>query len=786
MMVKGKLKPLIIKALLLVTFAAAWSASVRGLVLTIFRLWPAWTAGDPASMAVICLFGPLALYLAQGLFYLPRREMEPPGFIWARMSLSPLVFLPLPTGVRVETGPALAAVASSEEREILLAEVRARMSYPLTLRLSLLLESRSPVDVLLDRLITRSFHPLSQLAWLAALALGPARLFMRLWGYFFFLLERARGGPGPVSGVLDDKRGQAFDLLRRERNLFEGGPDLVRLVSIRLALARVFNNEHYGLESESVSPSPTKALTESESIYNAPFLAPRYYGAYLDFPATFGAHTPDDLYDEGPRGSAGAFYPPQLGEEMERAALLAGQLDRLTRMIQGRLEDGLVISDGRVRTTWEVAAEADDLNDSLHKLGRRLAAHHRRCRTSALAAATDIGRGWPETLRSLAALLHLAEHGYRALELAIAELKTDCSRAVLLSAATGLFLVVRDVHERLARLELPQALRPDDFSRHETLPEPSEFNIKNWMKEWEPFVNRLLATLDDLRARSLTALLAAEDYVVGMVEAEPFEPITLDLSPIAGFIYPHPAPVPPDRVYSPALRFKVDPGRVILAAMVMGLLAWQSQTLWRSKLTIYNGLGREIVVSVAGRQVKVTPFGRGETNVFPGREYEITALAGRQVVENFTQITSPEPGREVYNVAGAAPLMEWTSPHGEDGEGVVFLGRPRWLVTRARVLFVDPPLKDDEYLLVLSGYGRISPGEMLASFDREEDRDELIRLHARWDNPGSRWFTQWQILMTGRDDQAAILLARLKNEPYFLDNWVRWLEGTSRAGRSRP
>ena len=788
---QDKLKPVLLKALLSLVFAASWVFLIRGLAEAALRLKPAAEAGHPAAIAVIALFVPLAAYLFQGLFYLPRREMEPGGFIRARLSFSPLVFLPLPFSPRVEPGPALEVVAGPEEREALLTEVRAHLSAPLTLRLSLLLESRSPVDVLLDRLTAWSVPLISPLARLAALILGPGRLFLRLWGYFFFLILRAGDEPGQASDLLKTKRALAFDLLRRERELFVTAensplpPDPVRLEAIRLALARVFAHNNYGREPGQAGPPSPEADKLAETIYNAPYLASRYYGAYLDFPVTFNAPTPDDLYDEGRRERPEAFYPPELGQEMERAALLSGRRERLTRILRGRREEGPLILDGRLLTTWEAEAEIGDLKDQLLKLNKRLATHHRRCRSSCLSAARDLGGGWPETLRTLAVLLHFAEHGLRALSAATLELKADFSKSALLSAATGLFLVVRDVHERLALLKLPAGLRPEEFDRWEILPEPSEFNIKAWMKEWRPFVDDLAAALGELRAKALTGLLVAEDYVGGLSAASPFEIYDLDLSPVDGFIYPYPAPLPPERVYSPASRFKVDPGRVILAAVVVGLLVWQSQTLWQSKLYIYNGLGRDLIVLAGGLEVKVPAYGRGLLKVRPGETYEISAQADRQIVERFTRSMAPQPSQEVYNIAGAAPLMEWISPRGQGEDRSWFLGRPRWLISRAQVLFADPPAGGEEgETLVLSGYGRNRPSEMLSAFDDENDQAALIRLHARWDRPGSPWFWQWQILLTGQEDSAAVIMDRLKDEPNFLDNWVRWLEGTSKKRKS--
>ena len=772
----GKLSQRLLKSGLPAVFLAVWAAVVWLLARTVEYLRPAMSGGDPAGLAVGLVMLPWLLYLAQSLFYLPRRASGRPTLIGECLFNAPLVFLPFPSGANIETGPALAALTTAEERAESLAMAEARLrSFNVLARLTRLLEARSPLDIILTRLSGRS--PL--VAWparLIYLVMGPARQFTRLWGFIFFRAWRAWDDPGPEDEATAWKRDLAFDLASRLPEARSGEPveEAVGLQRLLAALRRVYNNPAYGGRVEAPADEVSKSL------YDKPYLDPGYYGLYLDIPVTLAADTPAALYDGGPEEDPAIFYPPELGPEVERAALLKARLDRWLNVLAQWPEDGLIRIDGRLRPAWRLRAEALDIQAELDHLHKRLAAHHRRCRSSHLAAAVKQGRGWPEALRGLAGLIFFAEHERQALTVAVdgflndSSLKTPSPNQADTSDEDGderldpdlfLYSAIYGLRERLSQLELPAELEVRKvFLSVDELPPPGELNHDSWSARWEPLTAKLFKTLETLREQALTFLLALEKDL----EAEHVS----DQPPLAAFEAPgdcstlRPAPPVREHSRSDAERLRAGFGRSAAALLVMTLLIWQGQTVGHSRVTIYNGLGREVVVAVDGRSLRLAPFGHDSIKLWPARVYEITATIDGRPLESFQQRLAPGLASEVYNIAGAAPLMEWWSPRSANEEGH-FLGRPRWLLTRAEILFLNPPPSDKTRKLVLSGYGDSSPAEMLSSFDSPLVRDELIRLHAAWDDPNTPWFFDWQALLFDKPYAVPILLERLRETDYL-------------------
>lgn len=262
------------------------------------------------------------------------------------------------------------------------------------------------------------------------------------------------------------------------------------------------------------------------------------------------------------------------------------------------------------------------------------------------------------------------------------------------------------------------------------------------------------------RSQALTELLKAEDAVCDPNAEPPEVPAAsaFFLARPAAEEIPAAASAPDTAEY-----FGLGPGRVLSAAFLTALLLWKAQSLGLVGLTIYNGLGCRADVSVSGRHFVIDPARAvGPLPLEPGRLYHFRAACGDALIEDFYQRANRGRGlAPLYSIAAAAPLMEWGA-----GEDEVFLGRPRWLLTGAAYLFSSPP---DNSARAISGYAEAGPDDMLAAFDDPADKEALIRLHARWDEPGSPWFWQWQILMTALDDQAQLLLDRLAADPGFLD-----------------
>ncbi len=737
-------------AALLFVFVLSWAGLIWAVGYGLWNIFPALKTKTPSAVLAALLLVPQLLFLIQGLFYLPPKEIRSPVFLDYQYFKFPLAFLLFPRRPVLKPGPAFRAVAGPEDQKVLLERAAARGRVTLVPYLAFLLESRGPLDYPLSRLAAGSGAALA-FKFLYLLA-SPARQFARFWGFLFFIYARKYADPGPVDDFSRYKRAVAYDLFYRAQELPLDPASVEDLIDLRQSLALVFNDPAYGKGQGGEMPGGLEA--GAAQIYSAPHLAPRYRGAYLDLPVTLAARTPGELYDRGGMDSPEIFYPPELGEEMELQAGLSAENERLTELLAGRDREGYLLIDGRPLLSWELEREIVEVAAGLLRLRQRQAAHNRRCRSSHLAAARKIGRGWPELLINLTRLLYLIEQARRDLSLAIDDFRNKAGEP----DDQSFEMLIRALAERLAGLNLPPELGFSLENPESILHLEDDENLERRDRE----ASSLAICLGQLRDKVLAALLAAESrldqqYRQPQPEEAPYT-LALEDDQLPWTSAPPVEEEPmarPNQAYSVAERLRADWGRGLLAAAVLSLIIWQSTTLGHSRIYVYNGLGRQIEAELDGRRLSLAPYGFESLELRPDQNITVVSRAGHLVVESFNQTLAPRPGKEVYNVAAAAPLLEWVSPRSAYPAAELFLGRPRWLGTKAEILFLSPPDRDNGWpKLVLSAYGQASPGEILAAFDDDKDRRELIALHARWDSPASPWYFTWQVLQSGRPDLA--------------------------------
>lgn len=746
-------------------FFATW----LGLIAVFWECWdrlrPAMGVGDPASFVSGTLFLLLGLYLAQGFFYWVRPRVSFVAFPEKILSTSPLVFLLWPsTGYLVE-GAGLAATSTAQGAENILNDVSQCMTrFPLLFRLAMLLDGRNPVDLLLETFIAKFPRILSWPAWLLYWLMEPSRLFLRFWGFIFYIFLQKWGDSSPEDELTIYKRKVASDLAWRAEKQGLDPHDCFELNRILAALRRVYHEPGYG------GPVETTEAGAESSIYQSPWLNPKYQGAYLDWPVTGTAWHLMDLYDQAGEAGDNDFYPPQLGQEVMVAALVASERRRLAEKLTGWRTEGLMILDGRLRLSWEVEAKLADMKFDLANFERRLAAHHRRCHSWYQARARRRGPDWAEALQAWLGWLFFCEQAISALRTAEENYVKISGMDSMLRARIfyGAWQNIVDL------LNFKNPLGVNDGFKIEPWAAPTTATLDDWKAQRSLQLGQLMEGLTDMGHEALTALLELhqqlDDWAVAGSEG--------DLTP------PSPGPCLPPQWAKPASDLqtremdqwslddlpkedsspklfqtpflkperaellKVCPVRVALTALVLGLFWWNGQSLGLSDLVVYNGLGSVVVVEIGGQRLEVAAHEAEKLSLAPNRVVRVKTLIRGQIVEEFSQPLASVPAREIYNVAGAAPLLEWSNPR-HDGQDTRFLGRPRWLVTQARILFTDP--NPGQNSLVISGYGDQSPPEILGAFEDQRDKNELIYLHATWDHPDSQWYDQWKELSGDRN-----------------------------------
>ena len=614
--------------LLTLFFLAFWASLLWLMGRTLSQLLPAALALDPAVLLIWLTLGPMTLHLAQSLFYVPPKPSAHPVFLGLRPS--PLVFLPLAGPGRLEAGPAFFAAAEPGDRAKIMEEAEARLRYGGG-HLAFLMADRSPLDLIL-RALRRGPWLFSAPARLIHLLTSPTRQLMRVWGFLFFRAREAWTDPGPAGNLTLYKRRLAWDLWRRswtmappEENETEAD-EVRRLSRLRDLLAHIYQNPHYGAKIGEPWPEANPLISgEPEKAW----LNPRYRGVFSDLPVTLQASSPAELYAPGrPEKNLSLFYPPELAQEAEDLVLLAAEGKFLLSLLADQSEEGLVQLDGRLRLTWDLAAELGELKARYDLSLKRIFTHHARCRAAHLAKAETIGQGWPEALRHWGILLWLAEHGRKALARARENLEANISKKFL-PAAEIFYAVWADLQDRLNGLG-----RPTDAE----LAPPSKSNRPQWKSAWPAAWAGHDRTLAELREEALTGLLAAEDQVASG-PARPAPPLSAQ-TPDTGEIPLPPERPRPARVYYPSTRLKTGPAGAALAALILALLIWQGWDRNLHQVTISKD-PPEAVISESPDQAETGETDETDDGPLPDPEELLEMLA-----TTLEELSAPPEGAE--------------------------------------------------------------------------------------------------------------------------------------------
>ncbi len=189
-------------------------------------------------------------------------------------------------------------------------------------------------------------------------------------------------------------------------------------------------------------------------------------------------------------------------------------------------------------------------------------------------------------------------------------------------------------------------------------------------------------------------------------------------------------------------------------------------------LRVYNGLGLPVVVTVDGVSVTVPATSSAPLTLpeFGHHQVEAKTVDGR-VIESF-KAEAKASGHPIYNVAGAAPMGEWSVRYGP-GEPPAprMLGTMRWFDSRADYIFTEPPgsLKvargESATRVVLESAGHLAPEHQLSLLD-EKEQLRIGHLHAQWDETSHRHYVVWLAFVSKDPERMrTVLEQRLKVSP---------------------
>ena len=499
-----------------------------------------------------------------------------------------------------------------------------------------------------------------------------------------------------------------------------------------------------------------------------------------------------------------ALYPESLKEQLERASELRREQSLLTALQDGILSapGGVIRYRGREIPRKQLTEVIERVKREHTEADNAVLAHDRACRTAHRIAARRLGGGWEDYLVSLASLLHYADHASADVRDAIEHMHhvlnivtadghvSSGERVRLLSACQDVWNTISAAFSQREDVALPARVREtleaeswmEALAGGFDLSPPHDQNLGDWLRVVDSWAYSTSDTLGALASRTLEALLEAEAEVeralregaelpeAPQVASAPRQYSTLVLGQ--------------ERERQKKLgwwdRFQLADGFVPGAArlaVASGLLLPAmlfTGSAGEATVTIYNGLGIPVEVSIDGESEVVSPRGVASIDVATNAHAQVVARAssGREI-ERFEADADYAWGDYVYNVASASPLVEWTASYGSASERPERpLGTVRWHQTSVDAIFTEPPRSvslprgsSGTTRDALAGLADAPPMMQVGNCSDPAERQAMIEAHLRWDPSDDPKLGEWMSHVEDEATLLAIVRERLEAEP---------------------
>ena len=566
-----------------------------------------------------------------------------------------------------------------------------------------------------------------------------------------------------------------------------------------------------------VDPTPMeKTFQNLEKQYGRAFLNRAYRGVYLHrspvryagtVDALYGAaiapanlvHVLDSLYPEDL-----ALKVEHLNEQLEEKHALVALRDQVAQA-----PGGIIRHNGTEIRRTELPHAIANLEREITAARAEIEAHDKLCRSAHLSAAKTLEKGWPDYLRSLAAMLHYTDHteanlrdvqGYVAniYNVVTADGRVSSKELTrLIEGCQQLYAVLNAVHNQASEVSLDRTLLRrleveswgallEEFK----LPPPNRENIGEWINVIDGWIGAAIAAIARLRDAALEQLLLVEGQVAKFAR-ENLKPA--DAPPASAVPKQYTTLLPgKERPRQKRLdwwdRFQTADGivatiaRSVVALGIVGSVIAIGAHVGSSSMTIYNALAVPVRIEYGGEQIDVQPNHPATVTVPVGGQLDVRAVTqSNELIEKFEADLHGVNARYIYNVASAAPLYEWTAVYTPEGAGNSNpgsapserqLGTQRWSTTSVDHVFEIPPehlqttsSSGATYRNVLSAASDAAPWRQVEMITTPAEKSRLVMTHARWDNTSSVRILEWLDLASKEPDFGALFAARLKQNP---------------------
>ena len=446
-----------------------------------------------------------------------------------------------------------------------------------------------------------------------------------------------------------------------------------------------------------------------------------------------------------------------------------------------------------------------DINDIIKKLEQEelsilkdLNAHDSLCRSTHYKAALQINHDYSQYLKSLSSLVHYSEHSIadikdasekynNVVSIALADGKVSTDELTdILNAGRDYFKSIQSAFQESKNIQLNKELLENsnkesyaDFFEEFKLESPTRESIDEWSKVIDGWANVALKGLNFLRNSSLEHLLDfEEDIRESFLNNTPISrQLTTKIKTAASYKLLTPGTERPiQRKLKLWDRFMMGEGlfgataKFAASAILIGGALFLGSFTQSGDLTIYNGLGIDVVVSIDGvDELRIPSNSNKSISIDYNTDYNIvTRRTNNEEIESF-KVTIGSPGQKfVYNIASAGVFLEYTIYYGS-GVGSVpnnrNIGAGRWFNSTADYVLITPPDEDDIGTTkdVLVAYSAIEPYDMLSVVTDSTEIKKLIESHVMWDTSESENILTWISLLTYSDNPQTTLDQRIVN-----------------------
>jgi Zn-dependent protease with chaperone function len=532
--------------------------------------------------------------------------------------------------------------------------------------------------------------------------------------------------------------------------------------------------------------APEELLERLDQQYRMTYLDAAFRGVYFGRSTVRHARSLAELYTNEPADPyavVGTLYPSSLSPDVEGRRALEEESALLKGLASGSLRKSgdAIRYRGREVSNRELPSLTAKVDTELAVLNDRIREHDKLCRSTHVALARSVGQGWDGYLRGLLAVHHYASHAEAVLRDANLHyqqtLRKELSKRasqkpdldIILSAAKVVYRSLSRTHAEASSLSLDVTLlarlsAPTWTGRMQDLKlaEPSKETLGNWVKVADSWIEAAVGNLASLRFISLEQLLELEQLIAKTAQERQSLP-----DAAAPSVVPNDYP----RLMLGEEISNTKPGwraryfgsggviplmmRLSVAAAIIGIAIWSAWGAGHASVTIYNGLGRPVQVSIGKISTTIGPFGHQRIEITDDEHVHVRATTtdGREI-DNFDATVTGRGAHDVYNVARAGVLVAWTAVYGNVAKVPPRpLGAPHWINSAADVEFAEPPASISTKggggtRSVITGLSGESPEEVLGAL--ENNRAEMVRvikLHANWDSPSATYSEQWAQLV---------------------------------------